>query len=212
MRNFLVIFLLSCGNISYALADPEPILNEEYVVINDVGLTSSDQNFVLEFFSYACVHCYHFEPELQSWLEVTSSDMVFRRVPAIFSDKMIPLAKLYYTLEDMGKLQDFHEKIFKLIHVDKKRIYTKKLIMDWASNEPGIDYDVFLKVFNSFSVGRKVSEAKRITRKYRIPGTPYITIGGKYLTGPSMISERDSKKNRGERLFIVIENLIEKAG
>ena len=65
--------------------------------------------------------------------------------------------------------------------------------MKWAKNEPELDYLSFVEVFDSFSVGKKTREAKQLTRKYKIPGTPYVTVGGKFLTGPSLIFESNQQ-------------------
>src|SRR5213595_1767867 len=39
---------------------------------------------VIEFFSYACPHCAHFEPLLGPWLKKLPADVQFRRIPALF--------------------------------------------------------------------------------------------------------------------------------
>ncbi len=45
----------------------------------------------------------------------------------------------------------------------------------------------FEKLYKSFGIDAKVKKSAQLTRSYRIPGTPYVTVRGKYITGPSMV-------------------------
>ncbi len=196
-------------------AAKQPQLNKEYSLIDAKRDSNNGVVEVVEFFSYACVHCFKFEPALEQWLGRTNSEMTFKRMPAIFSDRMVPLAKLYYTLDDMKILDKFHNVVFGNIHTGKRKMFSKKAIREWVSDEPEINYDDFIKIYDSFAVGKKIREAKKLTRNYRVPGTPYITVGGMFLTGPSMISENNNTHNNGSntmRLFEVIEELVKMAG
>ena len=63
---------------------------------------------VTEFFSYACPHCAHFYPMLESWLAKQPKDVVLRKVPVGFNrDLWINMQRAYYALQasgDLGKL------------------------------------------------------------------------------------------------------------
>ena len=50
---------------------------------------------VIEFFSYGCPHCAELEPYLDTWLAKQPQDVAFRRVPVMFQQRWIPLAKIY---------------------------------------------------------------------------------------------------------------------
>ena len=57
--------------------------------------TAADAVTVTEFFSYACGHCFQFDPELDHWAEGTAEDVVLERVPAAFSPLYELLAEAY---------------------------------------------------------------------------------------------------------------------
>ena len=57
---------------------------------------------VIEFFSYGCPHCAELEPHLDAWLAKLPPDVAFRRVPVMFQQRWMPLAKIYYTLDALG--------------------------------------------------------------------------------------------------------------
>jgi hypothetical protein len=57
-------------------------------------------------------------------------------------------------------------------------------------------------------VNNKVQRAAQMTRNYRIPGTPYLVIGGRYLTGPSMSVRADGNVDQ-VRLMQILNELID---
>ena len=66
---------------------------------------------VVEFFSYGCSHCMHFEPIMDAWVKTLAKDVAFRRVHVGFQSSFAPLQKIFYTLEAMGKdMAEFYAK------------------------------------------------------------------------------------------------------
>jgi thiol:disulfide interchange protein DsbA len=68
---------------------------------------------VLEFFWYACPHCYALEPVVQTWLKSKPAFITFTRVPVEWNEGHRSLARLFYTLEAMGKLNELHAEILR---------------------------------------------------------------------------------------------------
>lgn len=192
MRKSIVNFRISLA-VFFALAcivgplwsHAKPVLDAEYKVLNPPQPSSAKGVEVLEFFNYACSHCYEFEPLLKSWLKNRPKDAEFRYVPAVFNEKMLPLAKLHYALEEMGLLDKLHEKIYFSIHQHGQNLVDRAAMLKWLV-EQGVEAKKFELVFDSFGVDSKAKRAAQMTRNYRIPGTPYLIVNGKYLTGPSM--------------------------
>ena len=73
---------------------------------------------VLEFFWYGCPHCYAIDPLVESWKKTKPAFITFARVPVMWSEGHRSTARLYYTLESMGKLDQLHGEVFKEIHVN----------------------------------------------------------------------------------------------
>src|SRR5262245_32614090 len=72
---------------------------KQYVRLkNPIPVETGKNIEVIEFFSYGCPHCADFEPILQGWLKTAPPDVQFRRVPVLFQEAWVPLAKIYYTL------------------------------------------------------------------------------------------------------------------
>ena len=136
---------------------------------------------VIEFFGYWCPHCNAFEPELEAWLKKLPANINFKRVPVAFQEAAVPLQKLYYTLETMGKVNEMQRKVFTAIHADKQNLNTQEGIVAWAVKQ-GLDQQKFVETFNSFAVNTKVSRAKQISNEYKIQGVPSLGVAGKFYT------------------------------
>jgi protein dithiol oxidoreductase (disulfide-forming) len=136
---------------------------------------------VIEFFGYWCPHCNAFEPELEAWLKKLPANINFKRVPVAFQEAAVPLQKLYYALETMGKVNEMQRKVFTAIHADKQNLNTQDGIVAWAVKQ-GLDQQKFVETFNSFAVNTKVSRAKQLSNEYKIQGVPSLGIAGKFYT------------------------------
>jgi thiol:disulfide interchange protein DsbA len=212
MKQLRPIFLAALTMLGFILASAvaaKPVLDTEYKLIDPPQSQPATVKGVevLEFFNYACSHCYEFEPNLKTWLKNKPKNAEFRYIPAVFNGGMIPLAKIYYTLEEMGSLEKMHDKVYYAIHQQQLKLTDRAVLLKWIG-EQGVDTRKFEAIFDSFSVNNKVQRAMKMTRDYRIPGTPYLIIGGRYLTGPSMSVRGDGTVDHN-RLMQVLNELID---
>ena len=202
------IFFIFFIQFSSVLLSTDTVKQDEYILIADNKGLENERDQVIKFFSYACSHCYALDPFIEIFKK-NNNNINFKYVPAIFSDQMIPLAKLFFTLDSMNLLPKLHESVYEVIHVDKKRIFTDKKIFKWAEENELINFVEFKKIYDSFDTNNKILYAKNLTIKSQITGTPYLMVNGKYLTGPSLIS----KSNGGfspARLEQVVKQLYKK--
>ena len=136
---------------------------------------------VIEFFGYWCPHCNAFEPELEAWLKRMPANISFKRVPVAFNDAAIPLQKMYYTLEALGRVNDMQRKVFTAIHAEKINLNTQEGIVAWAVKQ-GIDQKKFVDAYTSFAVNTKVTKAKQLVNAYKIDGVPSMGVAGRFYT------------------------------
>jgi len=175
---FIATMTLVAGSVAAQTVAPG-----KFVEINPPQPTEPGKTEVLEFFAYSCPHCAVLEPMLQKWIKTLPADVVVKQVPVAFNASMKPLAQLYYSLEAMNKME-LHPMVFKAIHDDKKRIFTKAEMADWIATQ-GVDKAKFEAVFDSFGVVSKTQRAEQLVKAYNVQGTPSIAVAGKYLTSPS---------------------------
>jgi protein dithiol oxidoreductase (disulfide-forming) len=158
---------------------------------------------VTEFFWYGCPHCYHLEPSVNAWLQKKPDDVVFKRVPAVPSKSWESLAVVYYTLEAMGILEKYHQKVFDAIHKDQQNLGNDNVRDKWLAAN-GIDAAKYKEVEKSFSVASKVARAKQLTAAYKVDGVPRIFVNGRYYTGPELAGGT-------EGMFAVVNQMVDVA-
>ena len=140
---------------------------------------------IIEFFWYGCPHCFNLEPQLQAWLKKKPDNVVFKRIPSPLNPNWTVHAQFYYAAEALGVLDKLHEPLFKAIHVEKRKLFDKNSLIDFAV-EHGVDRQKFTDAWNSFGVYVKVQQARKLGQRYGLDGVPAIGINGKYKTSGSL--------------------------
>ena len=159
---------------------------QHYRLVDPVQPTdvASGKVEVMEIFSYACVHCAHFEPFIAAWKKSMPANVQFRALPAVFSPAWEPYARAYFAAESLKALDKLHEPLFKALHTDRKSIASIEAIADFAATQ-GIDRAQFLQIANSSSTSLKVNRAREQAMRYGLKGTPSLVVNGKYLVESS---------------------------
>lgn len=188
-------------------AAAQPVINKDYKTLSPAQPTDTPGKVeVLEFFQYGCGHCYDLEPVIAAWKAKKPKDVEFRYVPTVWDESRVPQAKIFYTLEAMGLLDKFHDKVYDGIHRAQLKLWEKPVLMKWIAQQSGVDAKKFDETYESFGVMNKVQRAAQLTKAFRITGTPTIIVNGKYITGPSYAME-DNGVNY-PRMTAVMDDLI----
>lgn len=151
-------------------------------------------------FSYTCPFCFRLEPYLKQWEKVIPDDVNLVHVPAIFRDSWLEMARVFYAAEATGDLATLHPKLFDAIQVDKRRLDTESLLLDFVA-EQGIDRDNFLSVMNSMSVRSKVRQALLMSQNSGVEGVPSIIVNGQYRTDAPMAGGLENMTSVAEYLI-----------
>lgn len=145
-----------------------------------------DKTEVVEVFWYGCSHCFTLDPAIESWRGKGKADYIeFVRVPAMWNEATRMHARVFYTAELLGKLEELHTPIFREIHVKGNPLNTVERITDFF-RQHGVSADDFQKAFSSFAVENKLQRADFLNRRYRIESVPTVIVNGKYKTEVSM--------------------------
>lgn len=181
----VALMSLFFSNVSVAAID-EGI---EYQLITPAQPTiTKDKIEVVEMFWFGCPHCYHFEPDLNDWLAKKPDNVVFVRIPAVFSAPWALHARAYYTAQTLGLYDNdshkFHDAFFDEFHNKKNQLMTKQALQAFFARF-GVSADDFNNTFNSFAVNIKVNRATTLSKRYQLQGVPSLIINGKYrVDGP----------------------------
>jgi len=199
--------LLAAGTLLPVIAHAQarsPAEGSDYRVIQPpLPVDSGNKVEVLEFFQYSCPHCFAFNPDLEPWRKKLAADVDYRRIHINWNDSTLNHTKLYYSLEQLGRVEDLHDKVFKAIHLNKQRMLDSNEIADFMAAN-GIDRKKWLDMFNSFSTATLVNKAGQTWRAYKIDGTPAMGCDGRFVTAPSMVGSRTGA-------LVVMDYLIQRA-
>jgi thiol:disulfide interchange protein DsbA len=145
---------------------------------------------VVEVFWYACGHCYVLEPKIEAWeRKGKPANVQLVRMPAVWNDLLKTHARLFYTIEVLGK-PELHAEAFREINVRGNRLDTPEKIEAFFTSR-GVSKADFQKTFSGFAVESKLARATDLNKRYRIASTPTVVVNGKYVTDVSMAGGED---------------------
>lgn len=171
------------------LADPVPVRQPSKIEVAEV-------------FSYACGHCFNFEPMLQRWKKNAPEDVNVVKLHVKWDRTTENLARALYTAQALGAMESVHPALFKAIHVDRKRLQNQEQIAE-VFTEQGVDRDRFNKTFKSFGITSQVKQGESKIQGAGISGTPSLIVGGRYVISPTAAVDH-------ETMLKVAEYLVDK--
>ncbi|MFK4132022.1 DsbA family protein [Pseudomonas luteola] len=127
---------------------------------------------VLMFFWYGCPHCYHVHKEIENHNEMER--YTFVAVPG--NDLWTLHARHYYTMKEMGLLPSLDSKFFELVYSEHSKPTDEQINAFLTKN--GVSLAEYQKVFISDQVKNDLEQARAMTARYNVTGTPSIFIDG----------------------------------
>lgn len=152
---------------------------------------------VTEIFWYGCGHCFTLETRLEAWSRQGRPEYVtLVRMPVIWNEVTREDARLFYTIEALGKLDDLHIAVFRELHEKRNPLTvvagnrvdteaTEKKVRDFLGRH-GVSAEDFGKAYRSFAIENKLNKAENLSRRYMADHTPMAIVQGKYMTDVGM--------------------------
>lgn len=152
---------------------------------------------VTEIFWYGCGHCFTVEPRLAAWEKSGKPDYVkVVRLPVVWNEVAREDARLFYTIEALGKLDELNLAVFRELHVNRNPLTvvagnrvdtaaTEKKTRDFLLSH-GVSAEDFGRTYRSFAIESKIRQAENLSRRYMADHTPMAVVQGKYMTDVSM--------------------------
>lgn len=180
MKSMPILTALAAAILSTAAFANTFVEGQDYKVLPNSENVPNDVVVVREFFWYGCPHCYSLEPHMQKWAKTRASDVAFFQTPAAMNPTWEVNARGFYAVQEMGMLDQTHEKLFDAIHKDGKQLYDQNSLADWYATQ-GVDKAKFHNLYNSFAVSTKVERSKSGAVRYQLTGVPAVVVQGKYV-------------------------------
>jgi protein dithiol oxidoreductase (disulfide-forming) len=170
---------------------------------------------VLEFFWYACPHCYAIDSLIESWKKSLPAYVSFSRVHETWNEGDRSLARLYVTLDALGKLNQLHSEVFKEIHVhgnplvaaDPNNTTETEHIQMVFARKFGISENDFTKAYHSLPIETALQRSASLVQRYRITGVPTFVVNGKFLADVASAGGPDHPADGAERLLTLVGDL-----
>jgi len=158
---------------------------------------------VAEVFWYGCPHCFTLEPFIQEWrLNGIPDDTIFVQIPASLNPSWQIHARLFYTAEALGKLEEVHPAIFREINVNRNPLNTKERMVEFFARFD-VSEQAFTEAWDSFAVQTNLRRSDAQVKRFRLSGVPAVVVNGKYVTGADLAGGN-------KQLLEVINFLVEK--
>ena len=205
MSNWLAA--IACSLLAFTMpahAQTALVEGRDYVTI-EPALPSENPNKieVVEYFSYACPHCYELNTHITKWESKLPADVVFTRVPVNFNPFYLLMARLYYSLEEIGELKRLDSAVFSAIHEKGVKLIDDQSILEWVTSQ-GVDAKKFSSAYHSFAVANKVRQAEQQAKDSKLQGVPALVVDGRYrVVGKNIKSTAE--------LLLITDKLIDMA-
>lgn len=178
---------------------------------------------VLEFFWYACPHCNALEPLVEAWDKSKPSYITFTRQHVLWNEGHRSLARLFYTLQSMAKLnqlrmmkfEQVHTAVFKEIHENGNPLIgpdpnnaaaAERVQVDFIK-KLGLSEADFEKAYHSFDVENALQKADQLVQRYRVTGVPTFVVNGKFIADVSTAAGGDRAVDGKERIMPLVSDL-----
>lgn len=152
---------------------------EHYFLIENPRRIRGDKIEVMEFFSYGCIHCYNFDDEITAWADAREDKINFMQSPAVANETWRNYGMAYFTMAELGLLENGHTRMFQLVHDARRNLQTPEDFAD-ALARGNISEEQFVSTFTSDQVSQKVARADQLGRRYRVATVPSLVVHGKY--------------------------------
>jgi len=174
--------LLLAGACNAAAQTPAPFTEgDQYVTLPGPHqrLSPEGKVEVVEVFSYGCIHCAHFAPTAEQLRKSLPKGVVFKLLPAPFSDAWMPYARAYYAADQLGVVDRTHLELFKAKFEQHYPIGTLDELADFYARE-GVDREKFMRIAQSDAATAQMKKDFELLQKWQIDATPTIVVDGKY--------------------------------
>jgi thiol:disulfide interchange protein DsbA len=135
---------------------------------------------VAEVFSYACIHCFHFQPLVNGYKKTMARDVRWEYVPAAFGGPFDMMARAYFAAQQLGVQEKTHDAVFAGIFEQQK---IKQGTPDEVANlyaGLGVDRAKFMDALRGEAVAARFQQAKAFAVATGVEATPTLIVNGRY--------------------------------
>ena len=162
---------------------------QHFVTLPAAERARTGEVVVTEYFSYGCIHCMNFDPQIEAWKDGLPSGVRFERVPVAFSAPWRNLAAAYYAAGELEIRERNHTRLFEAIHRAQLPLQSTDALAQFFDGH-GTDAASFRRAMNSPSVRRALDTGQQRAQDDQIRGVPTVVVDGRYQIAGGELSRR----------------------
>ena len=181
---FTAVVALSFGiGLLYVLGvfDRTPALGSDYSIIAGSQVPAPTAPLqVVEFFSYGCVHCNDFDPQIEAWRQSLPAGVQFERSPVSFGSLQYTLfARAYFGLLALGQLEQQHARLFAAVHRSGRVFSDTTQLAEFLAGS-GADQTTIRRTLDSPRISERVAAAASLEQRFGVQAIPTLVIAERY--------------------------------
>ena len=183
------VFLLSCillmlSSFSYAV---ETSIVGAYDTVEGQSFTyDGKQVEIIEFLSFYCGHCYHFERSIPVIKGNFPKKIKWKTLPVFWGKGSPKPGEAYLIAVDEGKGEEMKKALFEAIFIEQQDIGNIE-VLEGIGMKLGLGFD-FSKKLRGDEKAAAAREAVEMSRSYGINETPSLIIAGNIRTSPGKVN------------------------
>ncbi len=180
---FLIMLLVS----SYAFASDDMTIVGVYDRVPGQSFSfDGEQVEIIEFLSFYCGHCYHFERSIPIIKGNFPKQIKWRTVPIFWGNGSPKPGEAYFIAVDEGKGDQMKKALFEAVFVEKQDIGNIE-VLENIGMKIGLGFDFSTKLRG----GEKATAAREaldMARAYGVNETPSLIIANNIRTSPGKVN------------------------
>ncbi len=177
----MTLILFSASAYAEQVTDVEGV----YDRLDDVKFSfDGKQVEIIEFLSFYCMHCYHFEKAIPVIKGNFPKRIKWTTVPIYWGSGSPKPGEAYFLAVEAGKGEEMKKALFEAALVDKRDIGNIE-VLDDIGMKIGLGFD-YSRRLRAGEKAKEVGEAVLKSTAYKIDETPSLIIAGNLKTNPGM--------------------------
>ncbi|MEW6600217.1 MAG: DsbA family protein [Nitrospirota bacterium] len=204
LRKIILLAVLMLFSVS-AFAEQGAGIEGVYERMNDAEFVfNGSQVEVMEFLSFYCGHCYHFEKAIPVIKGNFPKKIKWTTVPIYWGKGSPKPGEAYFLAEEAGKGEEMKRALFQAVFVDKKDIGDLD-VLDDIGMKLGLGFD-FSRRLRAGDKTKEVGEAILKSTAYKIEETPSLVIASNLKTSPGMFNGNTDLLR--ENVIIMLKSIL----
>lgn len=161
---------------------------------------------IVEFLSFYCGHCYHFEKSIPVIKGNFPKKIRWKTVPIYWGKGSPKPGEAYLLAEEAGRGEEMKKAIFRAFFIEKKNIGDVE-VLENIGLEVGLGFD-FSRRLRAGEKAEDVRKAIALSEQYTVNETPTLIVAGNLKVSPGMLN--NSVDLVRDNTIVILKSILKK--